>query len=356
MRLMKNKKSLHYSLITAAGISFLTVFSLSQITHAAALNQVFVRFDRMEISTPTTGTVCAKPSTSSTDVKSWSVTFPTGYTVSTTAANWQTANISTTNLSWPSGGTAWPNATSATAAVSGQTVTWTNSSAQTMNNTTLYCYNWTSSSAVSVTSSASASNLGSVTTTNSSSATIDTAQYATASITNDQITVTATVPPAFSFALSANTDSLGTLSTASVSSSPTPRTITVNTNAKNGWFVWGKDSNVGLTSATASYTIPAETYSGAGPTTVTAGSEGYNTGVTSTQAGGSGTLTVDPGFLSAGAGQGGGLTTSYHSLATSTGSADTAVLTLTNNAGIKGSTPAASDYTDTITVVGAGLF
>jgi hypothetical protein len=167
--------------------------------------------------------------------------------------------------------------------------------------------------------------------------------------------VTATVPAAFTFALSANTDSLGTLGTGAISVSPTPRTATVNTNAKNGWVVWAKDLNTGLTSASASYTIPAKTYGGS-PTTVTAGNEGYNTGVTSSQVGGSGTLTVDPGFLSGGAGQGGGLTTTFHSIATSTGSADTAVLTLTNNVGIKGSTPAATDYTDTITVVGAGLF
>ena len=87
-----------------------------------------------------------------------------------------------------------------------------------------------------------------------------------------------------------------------------------------------------------------------------AGTEGYNMGVTSTQAGGSGTLTVDPGFLSAGAGEGGGLTTLFRSIASSDGSADDAVLTLTNNVAIAGDTPAATDYTDTITVVGAGLF
>jgi hypothetical protein len=44
------------------------------------------------------------------------------------------------------------------------------------------------------------------------------------------------------------------------------------------------------------------------------------------------------------------------SLASSNGTADTAVLTLTNHAAIGPLTPAATDYTDTITVVGAGLF
>ena len=44
------------------------------------------------------------------------------------------------------------------------------------------------------------------------------------------------------------------------------------------------------------------------------------------------------------------------SLATSNGSANGAVLTLTNHVAISTITPAATDYTDTITVVGAGLF
>jgi hypothetical protein len=53
---------------------------------------------------------------------------------------------------------------------------------------------------------------------------------------------------------------------------------------------------------------------------------------------------------------GGGLCGALQSLATSTGVATNAVLTLTQNIAIVGSTPAATDYADTITVVGAGLF
>jgi spore coat protein U-like protein len=55
-------------------------------------------------------------------------------------------------------------------------------------------------------------------------------------------------------------------------------------------------------------------------------------------------------------GKGGGLDTTLRALATSDGTAQNAVLTLTNNATIGALTPAATDYTDTITVVGAGLF
>ena len=135
----------------------------------------------------------------------------------------------------------------------------------------------------------------------------------------------------------------------------TPITATVNTNAKNGWTVWARDLNTGLTSGSASKTI-ASTTPGTNSTLV-AGTEGYNMGVASTQAGGSGTITIQTPFVYSGTlGRGGGLNTTLAPLAVSTGTADTAVLTLRNNIAINPTTPAATDYADTITVVGAGLF
>ncbi len=360
MQLFKNKKVSHLALATFMAVSGLLTVGLAQHTQAAALSQVAVRFDRLKASQATTGTVCVKPATTSTDVKSWSVTFPTGFTVSATAGNWQSANISTSNLSWPgTSPTAWPNATSATASVTGQTVTWTNSSAQSMNNTSTYCYNWTNASAISEPSSTGSSELGSVTTTDSSSVTIDTAQYATATVTDDQIVVTATVAPTFSFALSANTDPLGTLSPSAVTHGASI-TATVGTNAKNGWNVWAKSAltNGGLRSATASYTIPSNCSSGTGSnSTLSTAAEGYNTGITSSHAaGGNGTITVNGVFDGTATSQGGGLCGAFQSLATSSGTAVGDVLTLKNNVAITSATAAATDYTDTITVIGAGLF
>jgi hypothetical protein len=329
----------------AAIISLIAWVLVPSMTHAATMSQVFVRFDRMATSAATTGTVCAMPTTAGTEAHV-DVTFPTGYTLGAAG----TFTVNTTNLAWPSGATAWLGINTATS-VSGQDVIFPSTDLVVG---TLYCFNWTNSSAVSVKSSATASNLGAVTTQDSGSTTIDTGQYATASITNDQIVVTATVPSAFSFALSGNTDALGTLSTGSVSVSPTPRTATVNTNAKNGWMVWAKDSSTGLASSTASYTV-ASTTPGSN-STLSAGTEGYNTGVTSSQVGGTGTITVAAPFVGGSTGKGGGLDTGLRTLATSGGTANNAVLTLTNNVAIAGSTPAATDYTDTITVVGAGLF
>lgn len=332
----------------AAGLLILPAL-LSVITsspaRAADLAKSTVRFDRMQASSPTTGTVCAQPTSTATEADV-QVTFPTGYTLGT-AANF---TVSTTNLAWPTGGTAWPSIATATN-VTGQTVTFPSGD---LTAGTLYCFNWTNTAAVTVKSSASSSNTGTITTRTNAPATIDSSGFSTASVTSDQISVTATVPSTFSFALSGTTDALGTLSTSSVTTSPTPRTATINTNAKNGWMVWAKDANTGLTSATASATI-ASTTPGTN-STLAAGTAGYNTGFTSTQAGGSGTITIAAPFVGTAAGQGGGLDTTLRTVASSNGTADTAVLTIKNNAAISATTAAATDYADTITIVGAGLF
>ena len=324
---------------------------------AAALNNGFVRFDRMKISTATTGTVCARPATVASTEVDVQVTFPAGYTTSTTAGNW---TVNTTNTAWPTAVSpitavsAWPGIATATAAVgaSGGTVTFPSSDLTSA--TTLYCFNWTNTAAVSVQAGAAASNTGTITTRATGATPIDTTGFATASIADDQIVVTASVAQTFSFALSANADALGSLTSGAVTSSPTPRTATVNTNAKNGWYVWARDSNTGLNSATAAATI-ASTTPGTN-STLNGTVEGYNTGLTQTQTSGTGTITVATPFVGGTSGRGGGLDTSLRTLAQSNGTANGAVLTMTNNAAIIGSTAAATDYTDTITVVGAGLF
>lgn len=316
------------------------------VTHAGPLAKVFVRFDRIKISTSTTGTVCAQPATAATET-TVVVTFPTGYTLGSLG----NFTVNTTAISWPSGAVAWPSIATATG-LSGQNVTFPSGD---LTVGTLYCFNWINSAAVTTKSSATTSNLGSVTTQATGPVAIDVAEYTTATIADDQIVVTATIPATFSFALSGNTDTLGSLATGAVTTSPTPRTATVNTNAKNGWMVWAKDSNAGLSSAAASKTIASTTPGTI--STLVAGTEGYNTGVTSSAGGGSAAITVATPFNESGTNyRGGGLDTSLRLLASSAGVANAAVLTLKNNVAISATTPAATDYTDTITVIGAGLF
>ena len=335
----------HLSAVALLVASVLLPIFNAPAAHAADLTKAFVRFDRMQTSTATTGTICAQPASTATEADV-QVVFPTSYTLGT-AANF---TVSTTNLAWPTGGTAWPSIGTATN-VTTQTVTFPSGD---LTAGTLYCFNWTNTAAVTVKSSATASNTGTITTRTSVPANIDTAGYSTASVSGDQIAVSATVPSTFSFALSATTDALGSLSTSSVTSSPTPRTATINTNAKNGWMVWAKDANTGLTSTAASATI-ASTTPGTN-STLASGTAGYNTGFTSSQVGGSGTISITAPFVGTATGQGGGLDTGLRTVATSTGTADTAVLTIKNNAAIGATTAAASDYADTITIIGAGLF
>jgi hypothetical protein len=339
------KKTSFYSLSALMALSAVSFAVIGSSAKAADLDQSFVRFDRLKISTQTTGTVCAEPSTAQSEA-SVQVVFPTGYTLGAAG----TFTVNTTDLAWPSGGTPWTGIGTASN-VTSQTVTFPSGELAVG---TLYCFNWTNSAAVQVKSSATSSNVGSITTRTSAPATIDTAEYSTVSIADDQITVSASVPQSFSFALSGNVDALGSLTAGLVTTSPTPRTVTVNTNSANGWMVWARDANTGLASTSASTTI-ASTTPGTN-STLNGSAEGYNLGVTTTQGGGTGTITTAAAFVGTGAGQGGGLDTSLRTLTSSNGTAQNAVLTLKNNVSISTLTAAATDYTDTITVVGAGLF
>ncbi|HSX35787.1 MAG TPA: hypothetical protein VLH84_02525 [Patescibacteria group bacterium] len=183
----------------------------------------------------------------------------------------------------------------------------------------------------------------------------DSTTVAVRTVTNDQVVVTATVPPTFNLALSGNTDSFASsLSSGSVSVT-TGRTVTVNTNAKNGWFAWASDSNTGLSSAAAAHTISSIT-PGTGAT-LSAGTEGYLFGITNiVQGSGGGTTSAVAAYNSNGTTTGSGLDTTIREIASSTGTANGAVLTVKELAAISPTTQPATDYTDTITIIGAGYF
>jgi hypothetical protein len=144
MRIAKNKKLFHLSLAVFLAVSSLTSLVFVQHAHAATLAQVMVRFDRMKQSTGTTGTVCAKPTTVASTEAKVVVTFPTGFTLGA----FGTFTVSTTNIGWPTGGTAWPSITAPASGgdISGQSVTF--GSGDLASGSTLYCFNWTSASAL----------------------------------------------------------------------------------------------------------------------------------------------------------------------------------------------------------------
>jgi hypothetical protein len=344
-RIQKLRKASLYSLSALLALSAAAVGLVPNSASAAPLTQTFVRFDRLQTSQQTTGTVCAKPASTATEA-SVQVVYPTGYTLGAAG----TFTVNTTNLSWPASGTAWPGINTATN-VTTQTVTFPSSD---LTAGTLYCFNWANASAVQVTSGASSNNTGSVTTRTSTPTNIDTASYSTVSLAGDQVSVTASVPQAFTYALSGTSDALGALSTGSVTSSPTPRTLTINTNAGSGWIVWGQDATTGLRSPSTNYTV-ASTTPGTN-STLSSGTEGYNMGVTSSQTSGTGTISVATAFVGGSTGRGGGLDTTLRTIASSNGTANNAVLTLTNNAAISTLTTAATDYADTITLPAAAMY
>lgn len=334
------------------------VFAFSAVTssfvvysdaHAASMNQVFVRFDRMQTSQNTTATVCAQTAAASSTEASVRVTIPTGYTVSSTAADHDVSTVVTT--SWPAGAVVWPGIGTEATAVAGQEITVASTA---LNNTSLYCFNFTNASAITTSGSVSSSHTGTVATYDSGPTLIDSSDYTTATISDDTIDVTATVPQTFSFTIDNTADALGAQSTGAVDVSTTPRVVTVNTNAQNGWFVWASEGgSAGMHSSTASYSI--DTASPGSATSLSAGTEGYITGVTDAQVDGSGTITLGAYDYDTGT-DGASLDGTPRIIASSDGTAEDATLTIRNQLAISALTPAATDYTDSITFVGAGNF
>jgi hypothetical protein len=301
----------------------------------------------------TTGLICAEPGSTASTVASVAVAFPTGFTVNT-AANWAVSTGVTTG--WPTGATAWPGVGTATN-VTGQVVTFPSSNLT--STSTVYCFNWTNTAAITTPVAAGNNETGTITTQTSAPAAIDTGSYATATVSNDQVTVTGTVSPSFSMSVTGgNADPLGTLTQGSVSSSAAT-TFTVNTNAQNGWMAWVKDANSGLKSNSAGYTISSTTTPGVGSASsaLSAGTEGINLGVTYAQTSGSCTAgsAVNANFTGT-ASKGGSFNTTLLPILTCSGSTNNGVITPTNYASINGSTPAATDYSDLETFVAAGIF
>jgi hypothetical protein len=174
-------------------------------------------------------------------------------------------------------------------------------------------------------------------------------------ISSDQYTITGTVPSSFTMSLSGASNAFtGNLSSTTYTTT-SGLTVAINTNSTSGWLLWAADANTGLHSATTSQTI-ASVATGSNANMVTnQGTNAYALGVTSVT---SGTATTN--YADAGGSTGGGLTpaaTGFNEIASdSSSSSSTNNVVLKEIADIAATTQAANDYTDTITVVGAGSF
>lgn len=161
--------------------------------------------------------------------------------------------------------------------------------------------------------------------------------------------ITAVVGQYFTMSLSGTTDSFSSNLSSSAVTTSTGITTTINTNAASGWFVWAEDANAGLKSTSASKTINSvSTGSNHAMNGGTIGTEAYALGVsadnTTNYAYGGGTT-------------GGGLSTStFNEIATNSSPASNVTFVTHELADISNTTPPATDYTDTITEIGAGSF
>lgn len=325
----------------------------SKQAQAANLTQAYVRLDRLAEGVTAGGTVCAKPTT--TDVETLvKVTFPTGFSTVDTPANW----VVDDNI--PSGSTFWIGMTTGVttaSAASGQDVTFP--SGNILADGTLYCFHFTGTN--TLTNASAGNNLvGTITTQKAGPTDIDSSNYALSTITNDQIAVTATVPATFTFSLSGNTDTFsGNLSTTTASTSG--KTVTIATNAASGWVAWVKSANAALNSSSTSATIATAGSVDNSPTDL-ASTTGYVLDVDITSDSGTGTGTVSQAsnygaeYAGTNTTSGGTLSTSFQPIAASSGTTDGDVLTLTERAKISAVQAAATDYTDTLTVIAAGRF
>ncbi len=377
---MTNRK---YKLIVPAIVALvaqLTAPVLVQVAHAAPqFTEAFVRVDRHTELIATGGTICSKPTAATTGVTEDEVkiTFPTkpgtDYVVNSTAANW---TVTTTNLPVdPADGTtaatAWPSIATATN-VSGKTVTFPSGD---LTAGVFYCFNF--AAALTNGSAGAASTITGATlwteevTTNNI---VNQTNWSTSVIANDQILVTAVVPPNFSITLDGNTDAFTVNLDPAAIVSTGGRTISITTNAVGGWITWVKSattpSQPGLYSVTANYVVESGRKTAGGvhefvvgdpAFDLIAGREGYVLDVDTTTDAPSGcTVTLDPAYDSASGNGGGRLSTNFRPIARCVGAApatsDGDVLTIFERATIRGGTPAGSDYSDTLTIVGAGNF
>jgi hypothetical protein len=273
--------------------------------------------------------------------------FPDNYTVATTGLTSDTASC---------GATALPGALSVTGSntVSSKNITVTG--VTNLSATTTYCVDIGKAGTNDpITNPTAGLYEVAIATRDSGDAEIDTSTIGARVIADDQVVVSAIVPPSFNFVLDANTTDFTSNLDPSAVVHTTPRTVTITTNATQGWIAWARDSNTGLTSAAAGHTV-ASTTPGTGAT-LGSGTEGYILGVAATDAGGGGTVSVVAAYAGSGANDNGsGLDTAFRQIASANGTANGDVLTLRGKASIAALTPAGVDYTDTWTIIGAGSF
>jgi hypothetical protein len=338
------------SLLSIGSAAFL---SPSQV-NAVAAGEVYMRCDRMKAATsPGSCLVVFRTSATSATETTIKLTLDAEW-VSATHFSATAADYTVSTAGIPAGTTAMPGISTADN-VTGNTIRFPITA---LADSTTYAFFITNGgTGLIVNPAASTTIVHTVfTRTGADAATADTKDIAVPVIADDQIAVTASVAPTFTFTFGTNTQALGALSSGSISSG-SGAGITIVTNAPNGWYAWARSTNAGLTSVSASKTIATSGSIDGATSTLSAGTEGYVLDVDlTTDAASGGTVSIDAEYNGDTTAKGGTLSTSYQAIASANGTANSDIITLVPRAAISGVTPSGSDYTDTLTVVGAGRF
>ena len=357
--MLAKRKTKILSTFLAAIMLVLPVFVLVVAPKAKAttLTSTYIRLNRMKSGTGTTFRVVFTAKTTQTaqvavdfngtdaGAAQWTNATPGGL-VTSGAVTTSTAQCVT------DGFTALPGVSSANG--SGSTITTVGATSTTAGQS--YCVDFTTASAVTTPTAGHEGEYHPTVTVAG-----DSVNVAVRIISNDQIVVTATVPPSFNFVFNnTTTDAFGTLTPAGVST--TGKTITLTTNANSGWIVWAKSLNGttkgSLQSATAgSYKITSSSALGSASHGFSAGTEDYGLATTiNTDAGGGGTVSLDAAYDGTSTKFGVLDSQNFRPIASANGTANGDIVNVLERASISGVTPAANDYTDTITFIGAGSF
>ncbi len=336
-------------LIGAGLFTLMVILSTSGFKiDAAGLTGTSIRFNRMSATTASTFRLTfTVPAGNVATEDRVVMSFPDAYTVATSSLTASVASCGATSL---------PGSLTVTGSNTPGSKNITITGVTNLSATSTYCVDiGRTSTNDPVINPAAGIYAITVETQDSGSARIDHSVIGARVISDDQIVVSAVVPPSFNFVLDANSTSFtSSLDTGDIVHT-TPRTVTITTNATQGWIAWARDSNTGLTSAAAGHTIPSTTPGAAA--TLSPGTEGYVLGVTAVDASGGGSVTVASAYAGgAGDDNGAGLDTTFRQIASANGTANGDVLTLRGKAAINTMTPAGIDYTDTWTIIGAGSF
>ncbi len=368
--MIKNK-----SILVAASALMLSVVFTNLSAGAAQLGQASLRLSRMSPSAAGPDLyVTFKLNTTPTSVAKVSICFPAtksdgtgaGYTVTAATPTVSTANPPAT----PSGtsvppGTLTAAASTTTTGVCVAGTTWAGAitvsgfTSASLNSTALYEMTITGTGLTNPTANAQYN-----TAVNSDSATpavIDTTVTPTyvTNATGDQVTVTGSVAPNFSFSLSSSTDTIPAVDPSSIQTSTGNVFMTVATNSPLGYTAYVKSQNAQLQSAGRPGTpIPTGTFD-ASPDTIAAGTTKYgfvpSTGAACSTC--SGIPVYDAEFAVADGTHAGSFnTTNFASFVSHAGYTSGDQIFLKERDAVGPSVQYASDYSDVLTIVAAGNF